>query len=224
MTWYAYHLFAEASPHLLEEFLASPVMSKGVYWVLNLDNYSWHDPRVKHELPSNGLLVVRPIGDPASHFAEWYQTNIISWFEIQGEESIELSISPGKLQQDNPDYEVETYPPQAFLKYVKQLSIDHKSTLAFYHCSMWGGDTDLEYAWVFKKGHEVAYSGIDFRAHPNVIREYHHSGERIERKGDILMDTMSHFSMYLPTPFFALHTRGFPWESAKVVRPKLGAG
>jgi hypothetical protein len=107
MTWYAYHLFAEASPLLLDKFLAHPVMSKGVYWVRNLNDYPWHDPRVKHELPSNGLVVVRPIGDPASHLAEWWKTNVISWFDIQGDEAVELNVLPNRLQQDNPDYNLK---------------------------------------------------------------------------------------------------------------------
>lgn len=220
MTWYAYHLFAESSPSLLEEFLANPVISKGMYWVRDLTNYPWHDSRVKHELPPNGLLVVRPICDPSSHYAESYKHHIISWFAMQGNDAIELMISPNLLQRDNPDYDLEAYPPQTFLKYLKQRSLQHKCTLAFYHCSMWGGSTDIEFAWVFNIGNEVAYSGVDFRANPNVIREYRQSGEKIERKGDVLMDTLSHFSINLPTPFFALHTRGFPWESAKVESPK----
>jgi hypothetical protein len=83
MTWYAYHLFAEASPSLLDKFLASPVMSKGVYWVRDLTDYPWHDSRVKHDLPPNGLLVVRPICSPSTHEAKWYGNQIISWFDIQ---------------------------------------------------------------------------------------------------------------------------------------------
>src|SRR6185436_11230713 len=113
MTWYAYHLFAEASPLLLDKFLASPAMSKGVYWVRDIKDYPWHDSRVQHNLPPNGLIVVRPIADPNSHFAEWFKNNVISWFEIQGDETVELNITPNKLQQDNSDYSLEEYPPQA---------------------------------------------------------------------------------------------------------------
>jgi len=223
MTWYAYHLFAESSPALLEQLLANPVLSKGVYWVRNLADYPWHDPKVKHELPPNGLFVVRPIGNPSSHYAESYKDHIISWFDIYGQETTELNISPNLLQQDNPDYDLTAYPPQAFLRYVKQLSNDNKSTLAFYYCEMWGGDTDLEFAWVFKSGEEIAYSGVEFRGFPNSIKEYRQNGKNIERKGYVLADTLSHFSIDLPTPFFALHTRAFPWVSFKVESQELDA-
>ncbi len=224
MTWYAYHLFAEASTPLLDKFLANPVMSKGVYWVRNLTDYPWHDSKVKHGLPSNGLLVVRPVGDPSSHYAEWYKNQIISWFDIHESETIELSILPNLIQQDNPDYNLEAYPPQAFLKYMKQLSIYNKTTLAFYHCSMWGGDTDIEFAWVFKNGDEVAYSGMEFRDFPNTIKEYRQNGEIIERKGYVLTDMLSNFSVNLPTPFFALHTSNFQWESFKITNLPKSAG
>lgn len=224
MTWYAYHLFAEASPPLLDKFLASPVMSKGVYWVRNLTDYPWHDSRVKHDLPSNGLLVVRPICSPSTHEAKWYGNQIISWLDIQGDGTIELNILPDWLQRDNPDYNLEAYPPQAFLKYLKQLSIDNKTTLAFYHCSMWGGSTDIEFAWVFENGNEIAYSGKEFRESPNTLKEYRQNGESIERKGDVLIDMLSSFSIKLSSPFFALHTRNFQWESFKMVSPQKSAG
>ena len=224
MTWYAYHLFAESSQALLEEFLDNPVMSKGVYWVRDLTDYPWHDARVTHGLPPNGLLVVRPIADPSSHDTEFYREHVISWFDIKGNEATKLSVSPNLLHQDNSDYELEAYPPPAFLKYLKQLSIEHKSAIAFYHCSMWGGDTDIEFAWVFKNGDEVAYSGLGFRGLPNKVKEYRQNGKSIEREGDVLVETLSHLSINLPSPFFALHTRSFEWESFKVERPKWNAG
>jgi hypothetical protein len=107
---------------------------------------------------------------------------------------------------------------------LKELSIENKTTLAFYHCAMWGGDTDIEFAWVFKNGNEVAYSGVDFREFPNAIKEYRHDGENIERKGYVLVEMLSNFSVNLPTPFFALHARNFQWELFKVESPKREAG
>jgi hypothetical protein len=89
---------------------------------------------------------------------------------------------------------------------------------------MWGGDTDIEFAWVFKDGNEVAYSGIEFRESPNRIKEYRQSGKIIERKGDVLIDMLSSFSIKLPTPFFALHTRSFQWDSFKITSFPKSAG
>jgi len=34
--------------------------------------------------------------------------------------------------------------------------------------------------------------------------------------GDVLVSTLGHLSLDLPTPFFAPHTRSFPWAKYKL--------
>jgi hypothetical protein len=56
------------------------------------------------------------------------------------------------------------------------------------------------------------------------MKEYRQSGESIERDGDVLVDMLSSFSIKLPTPFFALHTRNFQWDLFKITSPQKSAG
>lgn len=216
MTWYADHLFADPSRSLIDQFLADPVLANHVYRVDNLADFDWHDSKVKHDLGPKGLLVVRPICDPHSHRAEWYGQDFVSWLDVDSLESVELHVAPSLLQGDSPDYDLSDYPPLSFLKYIKQLSKGHGATLAFYHCSMWGGDTDIEYAWIFRNGVEFAYSGSHFRDFPNIVTEFHPNSPKIETKGFVLVKTLANFSIDLPTPYFALHTRSFPWDAKKI--------
>ncbi len=218
MTWYAHHLFVEASQATIERLLRDPFLASGVHRIPDVSNFPWHDPRVKHELPPDGLVVVRPICDPDSHAAEWYRQPVISWFAMQGPESANLEVNPERLQRDFPEHPpADDYPPASFLKYIKNLSAECKAGMAFYQCAMWGGETDLECAWVFGP-EEIAYSATGLLEHPNKIIQYSGNGEKVEEKGYVLTKALAHLRIQLPTPFFALHTRSFPWQQYKLAR------
>jgi hypothetical protein len=219
MTWYAHHLFAQPSEQVLDRLLGNPVVSKGVYWVRDISDHPWHAPEVIHGLPPGGLVVVRPICDPSAHCATWYKEPIISWFDVHGPKDVSIYVTPGQVWQDIPEADPKDYPPLPFLKYLKDLSEETNSTVAFYHCFTWGGDTEVEYSWVFLPD-ETVYYGIDFREFPNRVVEYRKRGGKTEKKTWVLVETLAHFSLRLPTPYFALHARSFPWEISKVdVKP-----
>lgn len=40
----------------------------------------------------------------------------------------------------------------------------------------------------------------------------------VMKTADALVETMKHLGLDLPTPYFALHTRSFPWHQHKVER------
>ncbi|HFQ93351.1 MAG TPA: hypothetical protein ENK32_05045 [Anaerolineae bacterium] len=217
MTWFAHHIFILPTQDVLKIVADDPVLSEKSYWVRNLSDHKWPDPESQHTLPLNGLLVVRPVGDPDGHYAFWYggSESIISWFAFRGTDDVKLDILPKQLHKENPDFNLADYPPIPFLKWLKSLSAATKTTIAYYHCTMWGGDVEIEYSWVFKPN-EIAYSFVSSDQNATKLTEYCPDRPEEVRIGDVLMETMKHFGLNLPTPYFALHTRGFPWHKIQI--------
>jgi hypothetical protein len=144
MTWYAHHIFAQSHEAVLATFTQHPHLRKSVYWIHSLPN---QDTSLRqHALPEPGLVVVRPVG-PVEH-ADWYLNNderLISWSNVIGANDVLLHLSPDKVLQES-DY---PFPPNAFLRYLKALSQDTNTTIAYYVCETWGGIQEMEYRWVF---------------------------------------------------------------------------
>lgn len=89
-----------------------------------------------------------------------------------------------------------------------------KTTIAYYHCTLWGGDVEIEYSWVFTP-EEIAYSFVSYDGNSIRLIEYHPSKPKESGTGDVLVETMKHFGLNLPTPYFALHTWSFLWQKYK---------
>lgn len=217
MTWCAHHVFVPPTDKVLNLLLDDPVLSKGIYWVRDISDHNWYHSETKHSLPPNGLLIVRPVCAPKSRCAEWYECvePIISWSAIEEPSRVSLEITPNELKEDSPKPQITEYPPASFLKHLKRLSTDAQTTVAFYHCFMWGGDVEVEYSWVFSP-EEVAYLDIWTREPIWKLIEYHPGSTRIQREASVLVKTLSHFGLNLPTRYFALHTRSFPWDKYKM--------
>ena len=75
---------------------------------------------------------------------------------------------------------------------------------------MWGGQIMEEVSWLFG-AEDAAY---EFN-HDRSIRVFKPHGEQVVA-GDVLVLTLKHLGVMLPTPFFALHTRGFAWGNFKL--------
>ena len=216
MTWFAHHIFTLPTKGMVKRLDKNSVLSKSIYWVRDLSEYKWFDPKTQHDLPSGGLLVIRPVGDPDGQYSFWYkgEESIVSWLSFKGANDTEIEIVPSQVHEDNPDFNLSDYPPISFLKWLKGLSVVTKTTTAYYHCEMWGGDVELEYSWVFTPN-EVVYSFVSFDENTSKLIEYRPDKPKETKKGDVLVETVKHFGLNLPTPYFALHTRSFPWHKYK---------
>lgn len=216
MTWFANHIFALPSDGLLKYLSNHPELSRNIYWVKDISNHNWYDAATKHDLPKDGFVVIRPVGDPNGVYASWDtdEQPLISWDEFLEKVPIELEILPAHIYQDQLDFNSSDYPPVSFLQHLKFLSQTAKTTIAYYHCAMWGGDVELEYSWVFDTS-ETMYSFISFNKEKPRLAEYCSNKPKVEKIGDVLVETMKHFDVNLPTPYFALHTRTFPWHIHK---------
>jgi hypothetical protein len=216
MTWFAHHIFAIPAKGTLKTLTDNSVMSKSIYWVRDLSGHQWFDPKKQHDLPSGGLLVIRPVGDPDGHYTFWYEDeeSIVSWPAFEEADDTEIAILPSQVHEDNPDFNLIDYPPASFLKWLKQLSIITKTTTAYYHCEMWGGDIEIEHSWVFTPD-EIVYLFVPSDENSVKLMEYHPGKPRKVKTGNVLVETLKHFGLNLPTPYFALHTRSFPWHKYK---------
>ncbi len=216
MTWFANSIYAIPTKDILQILADDPVLSERIYWVRDLSDHKWPDPKRQHDMLSSGLLVVRPVGDPDGHYAFWYQSeqSVGSWSTLTETADMDLEILPSQVHQDNQDFNLTNYPPVPFLKWLKRLGNVTKTIIAYYHCTMWGGDVEIEYSWVFMPN-EIAYSFVSYDGNTPRLIEYHPNKPRETRMGDVLVETMKHFGLNLPTPYFALHTRSFPWHQYK---------
>jgi hypothetical protein len=200
MTWYAHEIICQPTPEILAELRAHPVLSKGIYWVRDLDDFQWFRPEVRHGLPEDGLVIVRPVSSPQG-FEGCYDDKvpILSWH-------LDSIVTDEKSEAEDQVFN----PPDTLKHFLRNLSRKTSSVTAFYQCVMWAGIVDWETSWVYTP-EEFIY------AHPAnapdaifAIPEHDHQP---------LIALLRHFGLYLPTTYFALHTRSFPWARYKVPIP-----
>jgi hypothetical protein len=212
MTWYAHHIFAQADQRVIDHFIHHPVLSQRVYWVRNLDDHLWPTPDIQHLLSPNGVVIVRPVGerDPDG------EAEMISWHQISSDTDISLHIPPAVLQADNSNISAREAPPLPFLQFLKSVSRTTECVIAYYYCCMWAGEVDVEYSYVYTP-EETAYANKLEPTSPASFYRYQEAQPRQESIGDVVVETLKHFDCYLPTVYFAPHTRSFPWERYRVV-------
>ena len=205
--WQASHIYAEPSVELMAELSRSAVFGPGLYLVRDLAAFPWYRAAHRRALPAPGLAVVREVAfedrdDPAGG-------PVIPGDAVAapgGPEIIEPTevINSGLLQGE------VALPPGEFLRYLKALHCQTGSAVAYYYHLTWSGQTELEYAWVFSRQEEALLSDRDSSAY----RFTAEGGEPFS--GSILRRTLGTFGLELPSPFFALHDRGFDWERWRV--------
>lgn len=223
MVWYASQIFAKPSSEVRATFAAHPTLSRGMYLVNHLEGES-----AKHELPPNGLLVVREVCAPGSAEAEYHGPDALSWDGVSGSaeaEVLRLSQLPyasnGKIYYDNPRWGI--HPPLPFLRYLKEVSARTDTVISFYHHFSGAEKTTIqELAWVFDKQdcvyaqHIPRFYGIT-RFTATETTELPRGTEPADKYGyTVLQRVLRHFGLDLPSSYFALHTRMFGWANYKV--------
>lgn len=216
MTWFANYIFAEPKPAVISSLCAIPEMSQGLYLVKDLDDFQWFDPKVRHNLPSDGLLVGREVCDLGSYAAEWHGDNAISWNAFVGPETVpvigpEIILSSPAMAHLEQTHLEEAFPPVEFLRFLKWLNLTSKSVITFYYCATWGGDTEAEFAWVFI-GEDKLYLFRD----AETVFEYGEKQTSQIVQGTVLNLVLSHYGFNLPSHYFALCTRSFGWNQYRV--------
>ena len=210
MTWFANEILAPAVPGLVDEFGAFAGYREAVHVIRSLDSYRFHDDTVRHGLPPEGLLVVRPVGEP-SELQDWYDEQVIPWLAPPGWALRELALSPAQVSQVASG--VEQLPPETFLQALKHLASTHGTTVAYAYFSTWGGTNELEYAWVFGSIETVLINTS--RDDTHLLLSEGVRPREVDR--NLLEALFSSLGVELPTSFFAPHTRRFPWNDYLIV-------
>lgn len=205
MTWYADEILLRATDDAVARIRADVTLAPFAYHVANLDDFTWHSPGHYHELPEGGLLVVRPVGRPVAH-QRWYGEAVLDWSSLKPEGKVEdVQLAPDADERLRLELEDEDVPPRAFRTYLSELAQDLRAPLMYYSCSMWGGDVDSEYCLVY--GPNETLHVTETTPSPT------------EPQGiDSLRAGLRCIGADIPSPFFLLHTRAFPWQDYRLLK------
>src|SRR2546422_381316 len=81
------------------------------------------------------------------------------------------------------------------------LHLDTNEPVAFYYCFCWGGDVEVEYAWLFGESERVLVRQTEkVPPHVNRLLEIAADTER-ELDDDVLVRTLRLLACEIPTPF-----------------------
>lgn len=214
MTWYATEILARCNPALLEAVRSNPILAAHSYLIHEPVDYSINGSEGTFTPPDGGLLVIRPVCDPETHCAEWHDSPVLSWHTLAGSADIE-AIRPQALGAHIDSELVNELPPPTFFAYLKKLSNETNARLAFFYCFMWGGDTEVEYLWLFGETEEAAIvlrPGVKSK-----VAQVGVGGDILLREADLLSEALSYLGAPIPSPFWVPHTRGFPWEHYRLL-------
>jgi len=203
MTWYADEILLRATPKSLGAIAAEPALAAHAYHVTSLEGFPWFNPKWFHALPAEGLLVLRPVCGVKSHGAEWHGTRILEWNSLSLESSVQFEPDPLVTAQLAEYLDEDSLPPLRLRRAVAAISAQVEEPVFYYACGMWGGDIDYEYALMYGLAESLCVAK---------------SGLPPDRDGveDALRVGLRHVGVELPSSFFALHTRDFPWSSYKL--------
>lgn len=200
MTWYADEILIPASDNAVQYIANDAELSPFAYVIPHLDDYSWYSPVQRHNLPANGLLVIRPVkpdGDPA---ATWYKQKFIEWTALT-----QLQADVALLNTDvETIYCPDILPPKIFRQYLFGLAKKLDTNVVYYAGAMWGGTLDYESVLLYSPRQELAFN-------TNSNGEY-------DSKNSALCIGLAAIGINTEG-FFAPHTRSFPWENYRI-QPK----
>ena len=214
MTWYATEILAAANETLLDYVKTYPMFKQHAYLIREPLVYQLDGQQKVFNVPVGGLLVLRPICDAADmNWVNWHNGMVLDWDKLAIQDALSV-IEPDVF---NDDYGFNSYddwlPPAGFLRFLKKLAADTQANLLYFYSTMWGGDTDLEYAWFF--GHrEEALMLTD--PDTNTVARTLPDGSIAEAKMDILSEALVYLGAPPDSPFCILHTRNFEWDRFKI--------
>jgi hypothetical protein len=213
--WEASDIYAKPNRNLMLEFSCSEVFSGGTYLVKNVDDHNWHQESIKHAMPKDGLFVVRNLNfcsdsafDDNDKDGEEIDNRII-WSNVSTFTD-SLSVIPPSVLLGNDifgfEVQLEDFPPTNFLKYLKSQQLKFGTTIIYYYHQMWGGNTDIEYAWIFAEQDEL----LVFKDDGSSYKFTENNQTTLDES--VLQRMLMFLDLDIPTAYFALHTGKFNWE------------
>ncbi len=217
MTWYAHEVIAIGSQEVARVVAGDPMLAPFAYRLHGPLEHAWHRPEVAHDLPDTGLIVVRPVCEPAGDGAEWYGEPVLDWGSMRAVDT-SAPLDPVAVAQAC-GVNSAFFPPETFLSFLQALATRADATLLFYSCSLWGGDIESEYAFVLGRSPSAIVALPQDRDEDGSPRVVVIEGARqTPAARGVLSIALSGLDFEIPTPFFAPHTRGFPWQNYRLGR------
>lgn len=204
--WRASILYAQATPRLREALLADPTLGPELHDVRRLE-HAWPRELTQHGLPEGGLLAVPSLGPPDEAGA-WE----VPWDAVHGEGGPALGFASRRASPGLAELE---WPPPALLRRLKHLAFEAGGPISLYRGRTHGGEFECEAAWLpgWAPGEpdRVVYR-VEAGRFATAVGEHVH-----EEAGEVLVRLLEYHGLRLPSPYFAPHTRGFPWERHRVI-------
>lgn len=202
MTWYADEIILRATPAALTAVGTSSQLRPFTYHVKILSGHEWYHDEHKHSLPDEGLLVVRPVCGISSHGAEWHDTSILDWSKLDSNPDARDFLSEEVSHVLAGYLDEESMPPASLRQASATLALQLQQPVIYYGCGMWGGDIEYEYCLVYEPTESLF---ITKQSCPDT-----------DGTNDSLRRGLLKIGLHLPTGYFALHTRGFPWKKHRL--------
>lgn len=234
MTWFSSHIYAEPTQSVIGTFSVHPAASKGIYLLTNPIEHDWAYPQSRHELPENGLLVVREVCNPAKddvpfnpekYESRWHGDKTISWDNFVGPNDIEVilpSVLPVRLGvKVDVEFKTRSYPPTPLLRFLKHLNLTTHTAITYYHHETAANHYyEQEFAWVFDEEDKVyvRYGSSQILQHTFSGSEYLPPiDSRNHGYSCVLGVVLARYGITLKfLGYFAPHTRNFDWDKYRL--------
>ncbi len=109
MTWYAHEVLCIASPEALAYVHAEPRLLPHASVVRSPLQHDWSSEEARHDLPTQGLLVVQPVVS-AKEAGEWYESGVLAWDTLEADAAA-LRILPQQFCSHLPDASLDDFLP-----------------------------------------------------------------------------------------------------------------
>jgi hypothetical protein len=200
MTWYINEILLPASANAIARITQDAKLRQFAYLIKNLDNYPWYTPEHKHDLPENGLLVLRPVLSlEISDEIDWYNEPILDWTSVRGGSESAANLDQGMEKKLGNYLSRECIPSISFRMFLSSLATEVRSPVMYYDCFMWGGDVECEYSLLYSPNEVLIVT-------------------QLEEKNEFvpLTEGLKALGIHMQSGYFAPHTRGFPWETYRI--------
>ncbi len=205
MGWFCTEIIAQPSPRIIELLRKTPGVDRSLYFVPAVPG------PLSTNFPKSGLVFVRNVG-----FVLWGDEVAVPWPEPPVGVDVALSI-PRDLPKVQTEEVKDVSPtlPESFLRYLKWLSGETQSVVAYYTDFSWGGPSENQLAWIFepRAPRERVYCGLFGEPRVRVYRE---GVKPSEEHGTALAMTLWRLGVDAPKWEFAPHRSGFDWSLYRV--------
>ncbi|MEH6422181.1 hypothetical protein [Pseudomonas sp. CGJS7] len=219
MTWFADEILIPATAQAVQRIVADPLLAPFAYWVRDLDDHPWHAEEHRHGLPEGGLIAIRPVRDTRGDEGDdsWYGTPSLEWSSLrpkheQGPEPDRigrrlamylLECTSGETPAaDTVPEDVDSLPPPSLRRYLSELAAELSLPVLYHSACFWGGAVEYEYSLCYRQ-HEALFLTKPPEPGDEAVRHALHDG-------------LAGVGVNLPSAYFALHAREFPWEQHRL--------